>query len=520
MATGFEQTYRIVADLPAGDALKAQRAVTADGREVVVKTVKPVDPELFVRGLVRLSEVTGPHNEHVLAWESQGRYVALAAEPVPGADLGHVPVGGSRSPQAAAALAAQAARGLAALHERGLVHGGVRPASLLRDDAGNVVLIDAGLVQAQGGADLTDEAPPREAAYVSPEEVLGRALVPASDVYSLGVVLYQLVTGRLPFDGQNAFTVAEDHVGTPVIAPRRLNPAVPASLEAVILRALAKLPEDRYRSGRELAAALEDESQTTLVAAPAAAPAGPPRRRVWPWIVAAAVVVAAVLAVLWATGVFTQKATVPNVVGANLTSAQATFAGAGFKLGTIAYQQAVGKPQGTILSQDPGPGTQAAKGAAINVVAVGSTVQTVPNVIGMTQSAAAAAITAAGLVLGHVAQVYDGTAPAGTVTDQAPNAGLTAPAGSQVAITVSRGPMPSASPSAAAVPGVVGQTEAQATAALQAAGFTVVIDRLPSATAPAGTVTDQTPAAGVVAERGTTVTIVVSNGPATSSPLP
>ena len=518
---GFEETYRIVADLPAGDAVKAQRALTADGREVMVKTVKPVAPDLFLRGLARLSEVRGPHNEHVLAWETQDGYVTLAAEPVRGADLGHVLAeAGSRSPQAAAALAAQAAHGLAALHACGLVHGGVRPATMIRDEAGTVVLVDAGLAQAQGGADLSEEEPPRNAAYVSPEECLGRPLVPASDVYSLGVVLYQLVTGRLPFDGKNAFTVAEDHVGAPVIAPRRLNPAVPAALEDVILRALAKAPEDRYASGRELAAALEDETQATGAAAPAAAPAVASRRRTWPWIVAAVAAVAVVLIVLWAAGVFAHKETVPNVVGSNLTSAQATVAGAGFRLGTIAYQQAVGKPQGTILAQDPAAETTAKKGTAIDVVAVGTTVQTVPSVIGMTQSAAAAAITAAGLSLGHAAQVYDATAPAGTVTDQAPNAGLTAPAGSQVAITVSRGPAPSASPSAAAVPGVVGQSEAQATAGLQAAGFAVVIDRFPSSTGPAGTVTDQTPAAGVFAQRGTAVTIVVSTGSATSSPAP
>ena len=517
---GFEETYRVVADLPAGDALKAQRALTADGHEVVVKTVKPVAPDLFVRGLARLSEVRGPHNEHVLAWETQDRYVALAAEPVRGVDLGHVLAeAGSRSPQAAAALAAQAARGLAALHGRGVVHGGVRPTTLLRDDAGTVVLVDAGLAQAQGGADLSEQAPPRNAAYVSPEECLGRALVPASDVYSLGVVLYQLVTGRLPFDGQNAFTVAEDHVGAPVIAPRRLNPATPAALEAVILRALAKAPDDRYASGRELAAALDDESQAT-VAGPPTATAAASRRRVWPWIAAAVAALVVVLGVLWAAGVFAQKETVPNVVGANLTSAQATVAGAGFKLGTIAYQQAVGKPQGTVLSQSPAAGTQAKKGAAIAVVAVGATVQAVPDVVGMTQSAAAGAITAAGLSLGHVAQVYDASAPAGTVTDQAPNAGLTAPAGSLVAITVSRGPAPSASPAAAAVPNVVGQSEAQATATLQAAGFAVVVDRFPSSTAPTGTVTDQTPAAGVFAQPGTTVTVVASTGPATSSPAP
>ena len=107
----------------------------------------------------------------------------------------------------------------------------------------------------------------------------------------------------------------------------------------------------------------------------------------------------------------------------------------------------------------------------MNLVAVGTSVQTVPNVVGMTQSAAAAAITGAGLSLGHVTLIYSGSAPSGTVTDQAPNAGVTAPAGSQVAITVSRGPTPSATPSATAVPSVTGQSQSQAIATLQSAGL-------------------------------------------------
>jgi serine/threonine-protein kinase len=520
MANGFEETYRIVGDLPPGDALKAQGAVTAEGVEVVVKTVRPVAPDMFVRALARLSGVAGPHVEHVLAWEEQGRFVSLATEPVRGIDLGHVLAGaGALSPQTAASLGAQASLGLAGLHEHGIVHGGVKPATLIQTPDGSVVLVDTGLLQAQGGADLTEEAPPRNAAYVSPEEALGRALVPASDVYSLGVVLYQLVTGRLPFDGQNAFAVAQDHVGAPVIAPRQLNSAVPVSLESVILRALAKPPEDRYASGRELYRALENELQATQVAPPVASAPAPAKRKVWPWIVAGVAALAIILAVLWATGVFSQKNTVPNVVGSALTGATTTLTNAGFKLGTVSYQQGVGKPQGTILSQTPAAGTSAKNGSAVNLVAVGTTVQTVPDVIGMTQSAASAAITGAGLSLGHVTLIYSDSAPSGTVTDQAPNAGVTAPAGSQVAVTISRGPTPAASPSAAAVPNVTGQSQSQAVAALQSAGFAVVVDQLPSTTVPAGTVSDQTPASGVLAQPGTTVTIVVSTGPpATPSP--
>ena len=162
MANGFEQTYTIVGDLPPGDALKAQRAVTAEGAEVVVKTVRPVAPDMFVRAIARVAGVAGPHNESVLAWEEQGQFVKLATAPVGGADLGR-----------------ELEKIGEGTHERGIVHGSVKPSTLIQTPVGNVVVVDAGLAQAQGGADLTEQAAPLNAAYVSPEEALGRPLAPA-----------------------------------------------------------------------------------------------------------------------------------------------------------------------------------------------------------------------------------------------------------------------------------------------------------------------------------------------------
>ena len=150
------------------------------------------------------------------------------------------------------------------------------------------------------------------------------------------------------------------------------------------------------------------------------------------------------------------------------------------------------------------------KGSSVDIVAAGVATKAVPNVLGLTQQQASAAITDAGFATGAIAAAYDASAPVGQVVDQAPAAGTQLLPGSQVAFTVSKGPAPSASPQASAVPNVVGQAQAQAVSALQAAGFSVVVEKIPSSSASAGTVTDQTPSGGVFAQPGSSVTILVA----------
>ena len=516
----FTATYRTIGDYPSGDAAGAQRALTADGTEVIIKTVRPTDSGSFVAELSRVALTVDPHLERILAWEQRGNLVAIATEPVPGKDFASLTAESNALPaDQVISVGVEAALGLAALHEGGLVHGGVKPSTLIRDPRAGAVLVDAGLAQAAGGPDLSLSSPADTAAYVSPEEALARPLVPASDVYSLGVVLYQLATGRLPFEGRNAEEVAQAHIGAPLVPPERRRPGIPATLETVIIRCLEKDPDCRYANGRELARALEGGlAATSVMAAPASAPLPPRRRSVWPWVIGGVLAVIAVLLILWAAGVFATKVSVPDLVGSSLSKATTKLENAGLKAGAVSYQTATGKAQGTVLSQTPAASASVKEGSAVDMVAVGTSLQVVPNVLGMTQSEASTALTQAGLKLGDVTEVYSSQGPKGTVAVQAPAAGLEVESGSAVAVAISQGPQPPPSPAAVAVPDVANQTKDQAVSTLTSSGFTVVVEQVSSSTVPAGTVIDQSPTGGVLTEPGSTVTIVVSTGAPTPAP--
>lgn len=514
--------YRITGTLAPGRAVETYRALDPAGTPVVVKLVEPVDRDRFLAQMAAVARVRHPNVARVLDWGVEGDRCFVVQEAVQGVDLAAL-AAAAEPPDATAVaeLGAQAAAALAVLHAHGVVHGGVNPLAMVRADDGTLKLTDAGIAAAAGPADLTDQAPPENAYFVSPEEVLARGLTRSSDIYALGASLYAAATGTVPFDGPNALAVAEQHVGSAPEPPRRLRPGLPASLEHVILRAMAKLPEQRQGSAEELRRELERAAAGLRVAPPTPQPVTVerPARPVWPWVLGLAIV-AALFGALWLSGTFAGTVRVPDVTGMTLEEARATLDDVGLVLGALEPGVATpGSPQGTVLEQSPAPGVEVEKGSAVDLVVAGSETVVTPDLSGLTRAEAEAAVVAAGLVVDRVIDVYSDDVPAGQVADQTPVAGSAVPAGSPVTISVSLGPQPAQSPGTIAVPDVVGKTQADALAALQQTGLGAVVSELASETVPAGQVIAQAPQAGVVVNPGTTVTVVVSTGPA-ASPAP
>ncbi len=171
-------------------------------------------------------------------------------------------------------LVSQIGEALDYAHAHGLVHRDVKPSNVLMDGRGNCLLSDFGLAKmVEGGAKFTDTGGILGTpAYMSPEQGQGLPLDRRSDVYSLGVMLYEMATGKPPFDAETPIAIVLKHIQEPLPPPRRLNPDLPQAVEHVILKALAKDPADRFQTAREMVAALQSVIPATLPGKPSTQP--------------------------------------------------------------------------------------------------------------------------------------------------------------------------------------------------------------------------------------------------------
>ena len=454
----YAQRYRLVEALPPGRALAVHRAEDASGRAVRITVVRPADPDAFTRRMGVVAAVRHLDLPAVLDVGQDGPDVFVVSEDERGADAAALVARGPLPVAVAAMVAAEAAAGLAALHARGAVHGGVEPEMLIQTGDGTVKLMGAGLAAAYWPPDLRSGAPAAGARYLSPEEIQGRPAEPASDVYRLGLVLYLLLTGAHVFDGPDAATVAREHLDGVVQPPQFRNPEVPPALAQLVLRALEKDP-----ARRGSAAQLQRDLSSLLGAAKVEVAALPakPKNRGWIWALGVLIVVAfAGLGVAWAAGAFDRGTpepaalvAVPDVVAKTRQVATTTLEEAGLKVGEVKQEQSDNGPAGTVIAQDPAAGSKVAEGGLVALTLSSGAAPNppatsdVPNVVGLKQADAIQSMSQAGFAAVSVGEAS--LTPAGEVISQSPTAGVIAKPGTQVTITVSTGPVvePSASPS-------------------------------------------------------------------------
>lgn len=263
-----------------GDGSTATTYLAEDdvlGRRVAVKLfrseylVDSRDRARFEREARAAAAVSHPNVVQVFDVGQEGDTRYLVMEWVDGTDLKRLIREQAPLPaDDAVRIALDLLRGLAAIHRAGIIHRDVKPQNVLIDRAGRAKLADFGIARTVRDTGLTETGSViGTAAYMAPEQATGRPVSPATDLYAAGVILYEVLTGRLPFSGENPLEVLYQHVHTSPVPPRRHNPAISPALEAVVLRALAKSPEERFRSAEAMAAALE-----AAVASPQKVPLG------------------------------------------------------------------------------------------------------------------------------------------------------------------------------------------------------------------------------------------------------
>lgn len=447
---------------------------------------------------------------------------------------------GRLTPGEALALLAPAAAGLAAAHDAGLVHRDVKPENVLLSRGGVVKVTDFGLARAAAASTHTfgPGAMAGSPHYVAPEAVEGGTVDARADVYALGILLYECLVGRPPFEGDSAVTTALQHTRRTVPPPSEAVDGVDPDLDAVVRRATAPGPGDRFADGAEFAAALHAavpegpspvdlrDGSTDTVVMPLAGTetvvhspreAGKrPRGRRWGRrlrnLLVALLVAAGTGFGVWAT-VIAPVQPVPEVRGSTVAEATAALQQAGFEAVEAGERpNAIDVPEGRVLRTDPAD--RARRGSTVGLVlSAGPQEVDVPQVTGQDEPAARALLTDQGLLV-RVERVFHEEVEAGLAVGTDPPAGSTVNEASTVTLLISKGREP------IAVPDLVGVPEQQALEALREQGLDgTVAERRTDPDVPAGRVLGQEPAPAEILHRGETVNLVVSEGPETF-PMP
>lgn len=507
---------------------------------------EPSFVERFRREAQAAANLNHPNIVGIHDWGQEGGTYFIVMEYVEGRTLRDVLRGdGPIDPHQAADIAAEIASALSFAHRNGVVHRDVKPGNVLLTPSGSVKVTDFGIARSGASDALTQTGSVMgTATYFSPEQAQGLPVDGRGDVYSLGVVLYEMVTGVAPFTGDSPVSVAYKHVRESPLPPSRRNPDLPPDLEQIILTALEKDPDLRYQSADDLRADLlrfrrgrpisagpvtaivaetagdlastvaaprVPRAEATQVGTPAVAAPPPHRKRALATLLTLLILglaIGLIIAVSQIAGKDAGKVRVPRVVGMQYDDAKRVLEDDGFTVRreTVA-NESEDIAENEVIEQDPAQGEMLDRGEEVTLtVKAGADLVTIPTVSNLSVDEATEALEDAGFEVRPSLEVSD-FVPAGQVIRTDPPEGQQAPTGSAVTLVVSAGR------ERVRVPNVVGDDAADAAAILARENFAVQRQPEASEDVPEGSVIRTEPGPNEEVPRGSSVTLIVSSGP-------
>ncbi len=403
----------------------------------------------------------------------------IAMEYVPGGSLKErISRDGFLEADSAIGVALQITDALEVAHGRGVIHRDIKPHNVLLTSNGDVKVADFGIARAAAHTSISHTSLVLgTASYMSPEQALSESVDARSDLYSLGVLLYEMLTGELPYTADNPVAISMKHVNEPLRPPREINPTIPEGVDAIVTKLLSKDPNDRYKGATELAEDLRRarDGLPLLAAGPVDVgtrptrvetrrPASPPppvqtrtrRRRITPWVLAAMFLLLALLVGLgWNPSQNSENNAVgvPSVEGLAQEQARQELEAENFQV-EIQRQESSPENSETVLNQSPDGGSRAERGSPVDiVVGSGPSPVAVPEVTNTSLAEAEAALGQADLTVGNVRQIESSDYAPGIVMEQGIQPGEQVPPGTGVNLGVSVAPPPAPTP----VPDTPGQ---------------------------------------------------------------
>jgi serine/threonine protein kinase len=520
-------------------------------RDVALKVLFPelsVDKafvERFRREAQNAANLSHPNIVSVYDWGQEDSTYYIVMEYIDGTPVSELlRQKGPCSPEKAAAIGADVASALDFAHKHGVIHRDVKPANILINRSGQVKVTDFGIARARNvEGNLTQTGTVMgTATYFSPEQAQGLNLDGRSDIYALGVVMYEMVTGTPPFSGDNPVTIATKHVNEVPQDVTRKNPSIPAPLGTIIMTAMQKNPAQRYASGADFAADLKrflngqsinavnatqvmtaatakqrysEATNTQAMQQPTmvGAPAVKHKSRADTYLILLVIMLLAVgglLLFLWrGLNQTSAQVSVPSVIGKTQAEAESILKSNGLKVGSITEKDSPGKA-GLVSAQDPQGDTKVKRGTSVNLTVNKKPAEvTVPDLIGKTEDQARSKLD--DLNLNSEVTQQNSDKPEGTVIAQDPAKGQKVNEGDTVTLTVSSGQ------NTVAVPDVSGLTSTEAANRLGQAGFTTGVEHQYSDSVNQGRVIATDPINGTQLAKGSTVVIIVSDGPTPDS---